>query len=372
MARRREGSRVLGPYRQRDRWRIIVVGEAGTRTVKEYATEGEAKQVIRSLNRRLERESSETIGQARDKYELYMRNEKQNKRLSVAATICRLEAFFPETDESLMDLTPTKCQELYNALCVRKSDRTKKVLSVDTQRNVLAEAKTFLTWCVGKGWLPKNPLLLVEGKGRRQHGKMQLRINEARRWLEMARMTADEGHVGAVAAMLALLMGFRATEITHRVVRDVDDDGRLLWIPDSKTKAGRRTQEVPEVLQPYLLQLAAGRGPAELLFGAHWRDWPKAWVKRICKAAKVPIVTAHGMRGLHSTIAMDRGMSAHAVAGALGHESSTTTIRSYIAPGTVANSHQRRVASILGGGDDATSRMRNDSISIVPTPPGVK
>jgi integrase len=105
---------------------------------------------------------------------------------------------------------------------------------------------------------------------------------------------------------------------------------------------------VPEVLQPYLLQLAAGRGPDELLFGAHWRDWPKAWVKRICKAAKVPIVTAHGMRGLHSTIAMDRGMSAHAVAGALGHESSTTTIRSYVAPGTVANSHQRRVAGILG------------------------
>jgi type I restriction enzyme R subunit len=57
---------------------------------------------------------------------------------------------------------------------------------------------------------------------------------------------------------------------------------------------------------------------------------------------------------------------------AFGHESSTTTIRSYVAPGTVANSHQRSVASILGGGDDTTSRIRNDSSSIVPTPPGVK
>ena len=112
-----------------------------------------------------------------------------------------------------------------------------------------------------------------------------------------------------------------------RVVRDVDDDGKLLWIPDSKTKAGRRTQEVPEVLQPYLLGLVAGREPEALLFGAHWRDWPKAWVKRICKAAKVPVVTAHGMRGLHSTLATDRGISAHAVAAALGHESPTTTMR---------------------------------------------
>ena len=110
------------------------------------------------------------------------------------------------------------------------------------------------------------------------------------------------------------------------------------------------------------------REPEALLFGAHWRDWPKSWVKRICKAAKVPVVTAHGMRRLHSTLATDRGISAHAVAAALGHESPTTTMRSYIAPGTVANSHQRRVMSILGRGVDPTSRMRNDSSPIVPTP----
>jgi integrase len=347
-----------------------VVGERGTRTVKEYETEGEAKQVIRSLKRHLVRESSETIGQARDKYEIYMREEKQNKRDSITATICRLEAFFPEAEEPLVDLTPKRCQDLYDAVCLRKSERTKKVLSVDTQRNALAEAKTFLTWCVGKGWLPTNPLLLVEGKGRRQNGKLQLRINEARRWLDSAERLADEGEVGAVAAMVALLMGLRASEIVQRVVRDLDDDGRLLWIPDSKTKAGRRTQEVPEVLQPYVMRLVEGRGPEELLFGAHWRDWPRTWVKRICKAASVPTVTAHGMRGLHSTIAKDRGMSAHAVATALGHESARTTMRSYIAPGTVANSDQRRVVSVLGRGAKGTSRMRNDSSPIVPTPQG--
>jgi hypothetical protein len=68
-------------------------------------------------------------------------------------------------------------------------------------------------------------------------------------------------------------------------------------------------------------------------------------------------------------------MSAHAVAAALGHESATTTTRSYIAPGTVANSDQRRVVSILNGGAKpasrmprSNSRMRNDSSPIVPTP----
>ena len=92
--------------------------------------------------------------------------------------------------------------------------------------------------------------------------------------------------------------------------------------------------------------------------------------------AQVPQVTAHGMRGLHSTLATDRGISAHAVAAALGHESATTTRQSYIAPETVANSDQRRVVSILSPAEPASrtakpgSRMRNDSSPIVPTPRG--
>jgi hypothetical protein len=38
------------------------------------------------------------------------------------------------------------------------------------------------------------------------------------------------------------------------------------------------------------------------LFGEHWRDWPGKWVQRICKAAAMRKVTAHGMRGLHGTV----------------------------------------------------------------------
>jgi hypothetical protein len=35
------------------------------------------------------------------------------------------------------------------------------------------------------------------------------------------------------------------------VVRDLDDEGRLLWIPETKTEAGKRTLPVPEVLNPH-------------------------------------------------------------------------------------------------------------------------
>jgi hypothetical protein len=44
------------------------------------------------------------------------------------------------------------------------------------------------------------------------------------------------------------------------------------------------------------------------------RDWVRKWVKRICNTAGVPKVTAHGMRGLHSTLAVEHGVSAHVVA----------------------------------------------------------
>jgi integrase len=62
------------------------------------------------------------------------------------------------------------------------------------------------------------------------------------------------------------------------------------------------------------------------------------------------VVTAHGMRGLHSTLAVEQGITSHAVAAALGHESFTTTTTSYAQPGAVSNAANRRVLAVLEGG----------------------
>jgi integrase len=153
-----------------------------------------------------------------------------------------------------------------------------------------------------------------------------------------------------VAALTSLVMGMRANEIVSRVVRDLDDEGRLLWIPDSKTEAGRRGLQVPEFLRPHLLGIAEGKSPEAKLFGEHWRDWVRKWVQRICEAAAVPVVTAHGMRGLHSTLAVAHGASAQVVAASLGHESSTTTMQSYVKPEAASGAQQKRVMTVLDGG----------------------
>jgi integrase len=138
------------------------------------------------------------------------------------------------------------------------------------------------------------------------------------------------------------------------VVRDLDDDGRVLWIPDSKTDKGRRRLSVPDSLRPYLQRLVRGKPPTELLFGAHDRDWPRHWVKRICAEAGVPVVTAHGQRGLHATLAVEAGVSSRAVADSLGHESFSTTAQSYAKAEGVGKARQQRTLRVLEGGKSAT------------------
>jgi len=350
MAQRTKGRRVLGPYRiSGPRWRIIVVEESGSRTARNFDTQEEAVQVVRSLNRGIRKAEGITIAEAKQTYEVYLRDEKQNKERSYTATLWRLGIFFPDDELSLSALTSQKCAGYYQALRFRET-KYRKPLAVDSHRNILAEAKTFLKWSIGKGYLRTNPLEGVQGTGKRRHGKPQLRIDEARKWQTKAVQFAEDGEDGAVAALVTLVMGLRAGEVVSRTVRDLDDEGQLLWIPDSKTEAGKRTLQVPEYLRTYLLDLAEGKRTEDLLFGYHDRNWPRKWVARICKAAGVPRVTAHGMRGLHGTLAIETGLSAHAVAAALGHESATTTLQSYAKSGAGSSARQQKVLTVLAGG----------------------
>ena len=137
-------------------------------------------------------------------------------------------------------------------------------------------------------------------------------------------------------ALTALLMGMRASEVTDRVVRDLDDEGRLLWIEVGKTKRSR-TLEVPALLPPYLLALAKDRGPEEQLItrGRHsvatsaGRQWLRYWVTYVCHQAEIPRICVHS-RGLHATLATEAGVSSHAVASALGHTSPAVTHAHYV------------------------------------------
>jgi len=343
MPRQRSEARVLGPYPKRDKWRLVVRDERGAESFVSYATQEEAERVKRALLTELRHRQPRKVEEALDAYEVFLRDVKQNKPTSIRTTMIRLRTFFPDESIPLADVTPRRAAAMYLNLT--------RAQSVDSHRNILAEACTFLKWCVqSKKWLATHPLVDIQAVGKRKHGKPQLRIDEARRWLAVASQLAEDGDAGAIAAMTTLLLGLRSSEVTEREVRDLDDGGRQLWIPDSKTAAGRRRLEVPEVLQPHLRGLAEAKLPNAPLFGHHWRDWPRKQVKRICALAKVPVVCAHSMRGLHSTLAIEAGTTAHVVASSLGHESPTVTFRSYVAPGTAQRASTKRILTVLKGG----------------------
>ncbi len=184
-----------------------------------------------------------------------------------------------------------------------------KPFSADSQRNILAESKTFMNWCVRPGsGCRRTPSRAIKVEGKRRHRKPQLRVDEARSG-PTGHWNWGGGRSGAVAALVAYLMGFRASEVVKRVVRDLDDEGKILVIENAKTEAGNRGVEVPKVLRPLLKNLAAGKGPTERLFGNHWRDWVRKSVGRICREVGVPVVCAHSMRGLHSLCGHGRAAS---------------------------------------------------------------
>ena len=112
------------------------------------------------------------------------------------------------------------------------------------------------------------------------------------------------------------------------------------------------------LLRRYLRRLVEGKPATEKIFGKRWRDWVRKWVQKICVESKVPKVTAHGMRGLHSTLAVEHGVSAHVVAASLGHTSSAVTMQSYVKPEAAAGARQRQMLSVLAGGPAEKPRRR--------------
>ncbi len=354
MARPKKGERILGPYfdDERERWRVVTVAADGSTERPTFGSEKEAREYIDLLLGEISANTHSTES-AIELYRKYLEHDKGNKPGSIYQTTWALKRFFPEP-LPLRSLKPATCAELYDKLAAKDSP-TK--IAVDTHRNTLSQVKTFLKWCKARKFISTNPAAEIEGKGRRSKGKPQLAIKEARLWYLKALELALAGRQGAAGALIALLLGLRASEIVAIKVEDLDDDEApcdRLRIPDSKTLAGRRTLEVPEELRPVFVALAKGKARGEFLFkskrseqGRRGRAWPRKNIQRICRMVGVPTVSAHAMRGLMATIAAERGLAGHVVAATLGHEDERTTRESYARLGAFeAGARKRGVAKL--------------------------
>lgn len=357
--------RVWGPHRHGRGYRCYFRREGKTCATETVETLAEAERLKRALERELAAQDRLTVGEALSQYEQFL-TAKGNKPGSIKLTVFRLLDFFPEHDVQVAHLTAREAADLYQRLVTEPRPGTGRPLAADTHRNTLAQAKSFLTWCVAKGITPQNPLQNVSGQGRRRRGKAQLGIDESRKLSHKALELAEDGDQGALAVLVLLYVGLRAGELVNLRVRDLDDRGRVLWVRDShqaqidhlKTPAAQRAPSVPTMLRPLLTELARGRPALDFLFGKHWRDWPREQVERVCKLAGVPQVTAHGLRGMKSTLALLAGDNPEIVARSLGHRSSKITLNTYAAPGTKARIDQERIEKVLNEPHEGPARAR--------------
>lgn len=371
--RRREPPRVLGPYAERNRYRLVII-EDGARKSLYIADESEALRLKADITKQLERPRTRTILEMFEEY--FVDKVQTGKCLDQTAVEqrSRLLVFLGNTlEQDVSALTPRRAAALYQRATEMPTEKTGQPLSAASHRNYLALAKAFMNWAVKKGYVTENPFKNVQPIGKVNVGKKQLRIDEARRFTQTAlRLYQDNEDILAVAAMVALMMGMRASEVLNRVVRDVDDGGRILWIDSGKTHNARRHLKVPDVLQPCLLKLTANKGPEEFLFGTGRTGKPRkrqllnGAVARICKQADVPVVCPHSLRGLYATLAVESGAVSDAVAASLGHGSFAMTERHYAQHAAVSGARTARVLSMLDGSATESRVLTGTVTSVVP------
>jgi integrase len=332
--------KIYGPYDKDGRFTVHLFLLDGRKQYKRFATEEEAFDFMQA-NRRRTVSSPVTIREAVASYIAGRSDLRESSRVTLRY---RLEAFMKGSEQLYVQLFPAHTAW----------KRVAAESSVDTLYGIRSAAQGFFAWCVRQGYLKRAPLADVQIVGKKRRGKPQLRIDEARRFLVRALEEAERGGrdqgqqgVAALAAAVALLLGLRAQEVVGRQVRDLDDNGTVFWVPTSKTEAGVRRVEVPEVLRSFLLRLTEGRASDAPLFSELTKDGLRYWTETLCKRAGLPRVTPHGLRGTNATASMRANANPHMVAAALGHASIGVTLRHYADPSAVAEAKQRAAVAAL-------------------------
>lgn len=357
------GPRATGPYAKRREgratlWIVTIHGADGRRTDASYSSEAEATKIRDDFNAANRREEVVTVEAAVDAYLAFKESVDGCKKSTLATTTFRLAGLIgPVYDLELDRVSKAQAAKLY--------EKRYTAVATDTHRSELKEVRRFFVWAVKKRYVRGNPFADVEPVGKKSKGKVQLHADEARTFLAHVFQVADSAPIcdvtyegmharGALGALCMLLLALRASEAAGLRVRDVDDEGRLLWVAEEegKTEAARRPLRVPDLLAERLWSLAQERGGSEPLWiEEHTRQWSLKAVKRLCVSAGVPVVTAHGLRGTLATLATAAGVGLLDLSKMLGHaDGGKVATQHYIKAGTGAAAARERGMAVLQGG----------------------
>jgi len=345
------------PYVQHSRFRVWTKDLDGEKSYETFNTEIEALTFIEKAQSKLLTSGHPIEVVVREYLESRSR-EPEPPRASTLETLgFRLRAIIRDRPRFPIEAFPWR--RAWDAHVAKKS--------TDTQYGVRSAIDGMIAWAVEQRIL-RRPPVLPSPTGHKARGKQTLRIDAARLFMRVA---LTEGDPLAIAAATMVLTGIRPGEAMTLRCRDLDNDGRLLWVASDggKTAAAERQQEVPDELRPYLKRLAQNRSPDGWLFDFEpgrkrqtknlyksRRDALLRRVRAVCKTAGVPEVVSHSMRGLHAKLATESGVTSHVVAAALGHTSFVVTARHYVGAAATRRSAHRRSLEVLRNSEAAVTR----------------
>lgn len=330
----RSKGRVYGPYPDRAGYRVVVT-ERGERSSRVFATASKAQRYADNVRAALAVEEV-TLAEALVPYERHLRETiTDHGRITALRGVRRM---LPDDAIEVDGVDVRRARALYEEMRERPT-RTGRPPAVATHHVALRCVRAMWRWMLRREIVSSNPWREVDVIGRPRRGKPQLTLDEART-LTAACLASDRPDAGAV--LCCLLLGLRSGEVARIDERCLDDGGRLLRVPGTKTEAARRVVEVPELLRAPLAILAADPG---------WTvSRVRHGVERWCERAGVPVVPPHGLRGTHASLAASAGATGVLVAAQLGHASPTVTAAHYTQAGAAATGGARTALKVLAGG----------------------
>lgn len=347
MRRSKDGIRIYGPYRHGEQWRIHEVESSGGKrqtTYHRFATADEAEAWI---NAACGQAHGDTVKSAVDGF-------LAAKRLRGLADVTidnykyRLNRLLglEKNGQRPIRWVRDRGERLYAASVFGAGD---------THINGLNVGRMWGAWCVKQRLLRANPFAAVETVGRKRHGstKGRLSVNESRELEAYCCKHGDEQDCALTYGYL--MLGKRASELAGALVRDLDDNGWLLWIRKAKSAASVGSISVPGVLREMLLGLAERRaGDASLFTGFEGQPMSRFMardrVRAVTKAAIGRAVPPQELRRTFTDNAGRQGIALRSIAEMTGHTSPSVTRRSYIGRDVVDAAAVERNFKVIAGG----------------------
>lgn len=189
---------------------------------------------------------------------------------------------------------------------------------------------TILTYAVGEGIIPANPVMGVKkpAVGRRER---RLAPDEYRTMEKAFHQAEIDGKPWQGIAMLrfAALSGFRIGEVENLTWAEVDFDNDVVRLDDSKT--GKSIRPLGHPAATVLSGLERDEANPYVFPAARLEKRPYAGIKRfyweLFKAAELEGVTPHVLRHSFASVGADLGFTDSTIGACLGHAGSGITSR---------------------------------------------